>query len=124
MPMYACDIPGLYPGTKLNLVIEDASLTSEQAKEWASDALESASFLRELVSLEDLTLLLTEAGERSLNLSNLVRGEISTLMKVKEEISYDRWAKEWTVTLPSGVLVFGQMEDFCVEIQKARKESV
>jgi hypothetical protein len=118
MPMYACDIPRVYPGTELAQVIEAASLTPEEAGEWATDALESASFLRELVSLEDLTQLLAEAGERSLNLSNLVRGEISTLMKVKEEISYNRWDKEWTVTLPSGTLVFAQCED-CVEIQTA-----
>lgn len=124
MPMYASDIGIVFPGTKLAQVIEDATLTPEEAREEAAQALRYASFLREQVSLEDLTLLLTEAGERSLNLSALVRGEISTLMKTKSEISYDRWAKEWTITLPSGVLVFAQMEDFCVEIHAARKEAV
>ena len=123
MPMYASDIGTVFPGTKLAQVIEDATLTPEQAEEWAADALESASFLRGQVSLEDLTRLLTEAGERSLNLSNLLRGEINTLMEEKSEISYDRCAKEWVVTLPSGYIVFGQMEDFCVVIQEAKLNS-
>ena len=120
MPMYPSDIGIVYPGTKLTKVLKAASLTPEQAIEWATDALESGEFLLEQVSKEELTTLLTEAGERSLNLSNLVRGEISTLMKEKSEISYDRWAKEWTVTLPSGVLVFVEYEDFVIEIQKAK----
>lgn len=125
MPMYASDIGIVYPGTKLSEVLEMAHLDAEEAGDWATDALESAEFLRDQVSLEDLTTLLTEAGERSLNLAALVRGEIKTLMKEKSEISYDRAEKEWTVTLPSGVLVFVEYEDFCVEIQKAyRKEAV
>lgn len=123
MPMYACDVSRVHPGTELPEVLEAASLTPEEAKEAAAQALRYASFLREQVSLEDLTLLLTEAGGRSLNLSNLVRGEISTLMKVKEEVSYYRWGKEWTVALPSGSIVFGQMEDFCVVIQGAKLNS-
>jgi len=123
MPMYATDIGTVFRGTKLAQVIEDATLTPEQAGEWAADALESAEFLRDQVSLEELTTLLTEAGERSLNLAALVRGEILTLMKVKEEISYNRDSEEWTVTLPSGGLVFVEYEDFCVEIQGAKLNS-
>ena len=123
MPMYACDVRTLFPGTKLEQVVENATLTPEQAAQRADCALEAAAFLRDQVSLEELTLLLTEAGERSLNLANLVRGEISTLMEVKDEITYDRWAKEWTVTLPSGRLVFAQCEDFAVEIQAAKLNS-
>lgn len=123
MPMYASDIGTVFPGTELAQVIEDATLTPGQAVEWATDALESASFLREQISLEGLTTLLTEAGERSLNLSNLVRGEISTLMKEKKEISFNRWEKEWTVTLPSGEIVFAQCEDFAIVIHGAKLNS-
>lgn len=119
MPMYATDIGTVFPA-KLAQVIRDATLTPEQAEERAAEALQYASFLRELVSLEDLTLLLTEAGERSLNLTSLMKGEISTLMKIKKEVSYDRWDKEWTVTLPSGVLVFAMVEDFSIEIMEAK----
>lgn len=120
MPMYGTDIGTVFPGTKLSEVLESAGLTPTEAKLWAADALESDSSLGDQVSLEELTILLTEAGERSLNLSALVRSEISTLMKVKEEISYNRWEKEWTVTLPSGTLSFVEMEDFCVEISGAK----
>jgi len=123
MVMYASDLGTVFPGTKLAQVVEDATLTPEQAGEWAAEAFESCSTLREQVSLEELTTLLTEAGERSLNLSALVRGEISTLMKIKSEITYNSWEKEWTVTLPSGSIVFGQMEDYCVEIMEAKLNS-
>ena len=125
MPMYASDIDRVFPGgTTVADIQHAARLDPGEARDWASDALESASFLRDQVSLEELTKLLTEAGERSLNLANLVRGEISTLMKVKQgEISYDRYTKEWTVTLPSGSIVFGQMEDFSVEIMGAKLNS-
>ena len=125
MPMYASDIDRVFPGgTTVADIQHAARLDPGEARDWASDALESAKFLRDQVSLEDLTRLLTEAGERSLNLSALVRGEISTLMKVKqEEISYDRWAKEWAITLPSGSIVFGEMEDFTIEIMGAKINS-
>ena len=121
--MYASDIGTVFPGTNLAQVVEDAHLTPEKAGEWAADALEADASLREQISLEDLTTILTEAGERSLNLANLVRGEISTLMKVKKEITYNSPQKEWTVSLPSGSITFGEMEDFCVEIMEAKLNS-
>ena len=120
MTMYASDIGIVYPGTDVSQVIEDARVPPEKAKQWADELIEEAEFLLEQVSKEELVILLTEAGERSLNLSNLVRGEISTLMKVKEEITCERCNKVWSVNLPSGVLVFVEYEDFCVEIQEAK----
>jgi len=118
MPMYVSDIGIVYPGTTLDQVIEAARVPPEQAGEWADEIIEGAEYILEQVSKEELIILLTEAGERSLNLSALVRGEISTLMKVKEEINRER--RVWTVTLPSGVLVFVEYEDYCVEIQEAK----
>lgn len=121
MPVYASDLGTILPGTPLEKVLKKASLTPQQAAEAASQELEMSSDLRAAISLEDLTLLLTEAGERNLNLAALVRGEIATLTKVKgDEIQKDPWEAEWTVTLPSGELVFGQMEDFCVVVFRAK----
>tara|TARA_Y100000592_G_scaffold32030_1_gene50925 strand:- start:2961 stop:3323 length:363 start_codon:yes stop_codon:yes gene_type:complete len=117
--MYS-DLWVVNPGTPLPDVLKAARLDEQQAKELLADLVECSEFLLEQVSQEELLTLISEAGERSLNLSNLVRGEISTLMKVKEEINCERWNKVWTVTLPSGVLVFVEYEDYCVEIQEAK----
>ena len=123
MPMYACDVNRVFPGTKISQIVEAASLTPEEAACHAAYTMEIAPFLGDQVSLEELSLLLTEAGERSLNLSNLARGEIFTLMKTKSEISFNRRQKEWTVKLPSGSITFGEMEDFCIEIMGAKLNS-
>jgi hypothetical protein len=121
MPVYASDLGTLFPGTPLEKVLARASLTEEQAAEAASVELEMSSDLRAAISLEDLTLLLREAGERNLNLAALVRGEIALLTKVKgDEITKDPWAAEWTVALPSGSLTFGQMEDYSVLVFRAK----
>jgi hypothetical protein len=121
MPVYASDLGTIFPGTPLEKVLKKASLTPQQAAEAASVELEMSSDLRAAISLEDLTLLLREAGERSLYLGALVRGEIATLTKVKGgEIAKDPWAAEWEVTLPSGSLTFGQMEDYSVLVFRAK----
>lgn len=121
MGFYSCDLGTRYPGTPLPEVLEAAGLTPKEASLWAAEALESDFSLRDQVTLEELTVLLTEAGERSLNLAALVRGQILTLMQTKgEEVRFDNWPKEWVVVVPSGTLSFVEMEDFCVEISGAK----
>lgn len=122
MSFYACDLGTRYPGTSLSEVLESARLTPAEARAWTTKALEENNdCFEDLVSFEQLETLLTEAGERSLNLANLVRGEILTLMKTKgEEIHYDHWEKEWVIILPSGTISFVEMEDFCVCISDAK----
>ena len=121
MSFYASDLGTRYPGTELSEVLESARLTPTEARLWAADALESDPCLKDQVSFEGLSHLLTEAGERSLNLADLVKGEILTLMKNKgEELRYDRWAREWVITLPSGTISFVEMEDYCVCISDAK----
>jgi hypothetical protein len=125
MSFYACDLGTRYPGTKLPEVLESARLSPEEAKLWAADALESDRSLKDQVSFEELETLLTEAGERSLNLANLVRGEVDSLMLSKKEISIEfsygkRGRSFWEVTLPSGTISFVEMEDFCVCISEAK----
>ena len=115
MPMYACDLKTVFPGTGLDKVVEAASLTAEEVKEWAK-ALEGDSGL----ALDEWQLLLSEVAKYSLDLTNLARGEIRTLMKSTNRITEGEGADlEWSVRLDSGYIVFGEMEDFCIEIMKA-----
>lgn len=113
MPMYACDLKTVFPDTNLEQVVEAASLTHEVAKEWAQD-LQGQSGLE----LEEWELLLSEVAKYSLDLTNLARGEIRTLMKTTDRIT-ERPDLEWSVRLDSGYIVFGEMEDFCIDIMKA-----
>ena len=123
-------------------VVAEARIPLDEVPEWAathwdrtseeSPPLKGMVHIKDQITVEELTLLYLEVGNRGVHLGILTKEEIRLLMDYFElvkltqnldfkiEVINEFPLGEWKVTVPSGHMIFGEDEDEFVWLKEAK----